>query len=218
MIVQKTDSIRFFVDQSEYFFSYHTNGFRINVPTNKSSNGKDPSRQVDQHGKFFVKAICKAAQDGSGFVNYDFDQPGHGVQPKMSYSKLIPGTDILIGSGVSIGNILSDSDRMEKTFTKKMADGLTYSAGISCLIAAVVMTLLIRVVITVGPLQGSESDLQRGADGTLPQSLEINCSNEIGLMSESLNRALNNLSSTIRRISESSHILARSAEELRTAA
>ena len=216
VITQKTDSIRFFDDKSGYFFSYHTNGFRINVPTNKAQNGKDVSGLIDPHGKFFIKEICAAAQNGSGFVEYDFDQPGHGIQPKVSYSKLIPGTDILIGTGVYIQNILSDSARMEKAFTKKTADDLTYATLISCLIAVMVMTLLTRVITTsiAGPLKKSVTVLQRVADGDLTQQLDITCSNEIGRMADALNRALKSFSSAMSDIAGSSHILASSAEAL----
>ena len=41
MIIAETDPVRFSEDSSGYIFSYFTSGVHINVPINKSENGKN---------------------------------------------------------------------------------------------------------------------------------------------------------------------------------
>ena len=47
------------------------------------------------------------------FVEYYFEKPGKGVQPKLSYAKQIPGTDIFIGTGVYIDNVEEEKAQLE---------------------------------------------------------------------------------------------------------
>ncbi len=54
---------------------------------------------------FFVRELARSAQNGGGFVQYIFDKPGKGLQPKLAYATMIPGTDMWIGTGVYIDNI-----------------------------------------------------------------------------------------------------------------
>ncbi len=111
-IIKQTDPIRFFDDNSGYFFTYDLAGVRINVPTNKSGNGKNLIDLKDQKGNAFVADFVKAAKAGGGFVEYFFEKPGKGIQPKLSYIKLVPGTDILVGTGVYIDNVQEESARL----------------------------------------------------------------------------------------------------------
>lgn len=75
------------------------------MPINKEANGKNLMGLKDDKGILFVEEFVKAAKNGGGFVTYYFEKPGKGSQPKLSYVKTIPGTDILIGTGVYIDNV-----------------------------------------------------------------------------------------------------------------
>ncbi|PTY07441.1 hypothetical protein DB347_09070 [Opitutaceae bacterium EW11] len=99
-IVAETDLHRFLEDKSGYFFAYDATGVRINVPTDKRANGKNLIDSLDSNGFRFIEAIVQAAKNGGGFAQYSFEKPGAGVQPKLSYSMMIPGSDFLIGAGV----------------------------------------------------------------------------------------------------------------------
>jgi methyl-accepting chemotaxis protein len=112
-IVAETDPIRFFEDKSGYFFTYETNGVRINVPINKSQNGQNLIAQVDKKGNRFVEDLCKAAQKGGDFCEYYFEKEGKGVQPKLAYAAMIPGTSFMIGTGVYIDNIEVEKAALE---------------------------------------------------------------------------------------------------------
>ena len=112
IITSQTDPVRFFADASGYFFTYDLSGVRINVPINKSKNGQNCLDIVDPKGVRFVEEFIKQAKAGGGFVRYDFEKPGEGIQPKLSYAKLIPGTDVLVGTGVYIDNIQKESQSL----------------------------------------------------------------------------------------------------------
>lgn len=104
-IVEETDQIRFFADNSGYFFAYDLAGVRINVPVNKSGNGKSFLDATDPNGVRFVEELVKAGKAGGGYVEYSFEKAGQGVQPKLAYATLIPGTEFVLGTGVYIDNV-----------------------------------------------------------------------------------------------------------------
>jgi len=111
-IVAETDRIRFFEDRSGYFFAYDLAGNRINVPINKAGNGKNFLGQTDANGTRFVEGLINAAKNGGGFVRYNFEKEGKGVQPKLAYSTLIPGTEFVLGTGVYIDNVEAELSRL----------------------------------------------------------------------------------------------------------
>lgn len=104
-IERLTDPLRFFPDNSGYFFTYTLEGVRINTPVNKSLNGRNQIDAVDAAGIRFIEELVKASKNGGGFVHYSFEKPGAGIQPKLSYATRIPGTDFLVGAGVYIDNV-----------------------------------------------------------------------------------------------------------------
>ncbi len=109
LLIAETDPIRFLEDHSGYFFTYDLSGTRVNVPINKSQNGQNLAGLKDKRGTLFIEEFIKAIkQKGDGFVEYYFEKEGQGVQPKLSYVKLIPGTDFFIGAGVYTDNVESE--------------------------------------------------------------------------------------------------------------
>src|SRR5581483_11927695 len=104
-IIAETDLHRFFDDRSGYFFVYDTAGTRINQPTNKSANGKNFLAAADSDGFRYIAGLIDKAKSGGGFVRYRYEKPGSGVQPKMSYTMMIPGTNFILGAGVYIDNV-----------------------------------------------------------------------------------------------------------------
>jgi methyl-accepting chemotaxis protein len=142
-VVAETDPIRFFDDGSGYFFSYDTAGVRINVPINKSDNGKNLINAPDTHGYAYVAAFVEQAKAGGGFVTYHFEKAGHGVQPKLAYVKLIPGTDILVGAGVYIDNIAAERSSLAQRIAQQEQRYRSYVILVFLLILAVTVTLIL---------------------------------------------------------------------------
>jgi len=84
--------IRYEDDASGYFFVYEGTTV-ITVPTNTSLQGRNMAETADVNGVFYVRELSRAAAAGGGFVEYVFEKPGSGLQPKISYAEMIPGTN-----------------------------------------------------------------------------------------------------------------------------
>ena len=133
IIEADTDPIRFFPDRSGYFFSYDLTGVRINVPINKSQNGQNLIEQKDSVGFPLIRGLVEAAKSGDGFVAYHFEKPGQGIQPKLSYAAMIPGTDFFIGTGVYIDDIQTERAALGEKVDRQARQYLYYVAAL-CLV------------------------------------------------------------------------------------
>ena len=108
IITAETDPVRFFEDDSGYYFTYDLNGVRINVPINKSENGKNCLELKDSNGFAIIQGMIEALKTGDGFLQYYFEKEGKGVQPKLSYVARIAGTDFFVGTGVYIDDVRAE--------------------------------------------------------------------------------------------------------------
>jgi methyl-accepting chemotaxis protein len=170
--VKETDSIRFFDDNSGYFFTYDLSGIRINVPINKSDNGKNLLGLKDKRGNLFVEELVKVAKAGGGFVEYYYVKEGKGIQPKLSYVKVIPGTDLFIGAGVYIDNVESEKANLQEIVKQGIKQYAAGAITVFALLAAVIalfslffarsLTKRIRAISTG---LSSSSDLVASASG-----------------------------------------------------
>ena len=121
-----------------HFFVYQETTCRV-LPTKKEVEGKDLGGNKDVNGLLYVQELRKQAQAGGGFVEYVFDKPGKGDQPKIAYSTMIPGTDMWIGTGVYIDNIAEHQAAVAADLESSAARSLTIAlsfigAGVPCMI------------------------------------------------------------------------------------
>lgn len=95
------DHIRFFDDQSGYFFIYDFNNICVAHALQKDLEGKDLSDWQDSRGKYVSRdAVAIASGPGSGYFDYYWNNPETGKEEKkISYIVKIPGIDYLIGTG-----------------------------------------------------------------------------------------------------------------------
>ncbi|MBI9033231.1 MAG: cache domain-containing protein [Bacteroidales bacterium] len=96
------DPIRFFEDETGYFFVNHINGLCLAHAFNDELVGQNQYNLEDSHGNNFIQEMCSVATTtGSGYVTYYWTNPITGAdEKKISYIERIPGTDCYIGSGV----------------------------------------------------------------------------------------------------------------------
>jgi signal transduction histidine kinase len=93
-------AIRFFADQSGYFFVYKLDGLNIALPNPKEWEGRDLKDYQDSHGTYVIREAAAAAKKGGGFIQYYWTKPGTKTElKKIAYIEAIPGTKYLIGTG-----------------------------------------------------------------------------------------------------------------------
>jgi methyl-accepting chemotaxis protein len=195
LISDQTDMLRFFDDHSGYFFTYDLNGVRINVPINKSSNGKNLIDLKDKQGNAFVAEFVKAAKNGGGFVTYYFEKEGKGIQPKLSYIKLVPGTDILVGTGVYIDNVKEDLQAFRNTINNELhrnqkANGLIVLA----LLIVLGVILFFFTTSIIRPLKRTVDVADSLAKGDLSARLNMKRKDEIGTLGTAMDAVAETLS------------------------
>ncbi len=195
IVERETDPVRFYEDKSGYFFSYTTEGVRVNVPTNKSQNGQNLIDLKDQKGNPFIRELIKAAEQGGGFVEYYFEKPGKGIQPKLSYVKMIPGTSILIGTGVYIDNVAQETELLNEKLDKAKKPftiGQTVLYGVVAAVTLVFSVLISRdttrrISSAVTALRQSSESIHNASQqvATASQSLAQSCSEQAAVQEES---------------------------------
>jgi signal transduction histidine kinase len=101
------DPVRFYPDQSGYFYVYDSNCVNIAHATQKDLQGQSLYDYKDTRGNYVIRLLAAAAKKGGGFVEYYWIKPNSATkeeQQKIGYVEPIPGTDYFIGTGVYTGN------------------------------------------------------------------------------------------------------------------
>jgi signal transduction histidine kinase len=101
------DPVRFYPDQSGYFYVYDSNCVNIAHATQKDLQGQSLYDYKDTRGNYVIRLLAAAAKNGGGFVEYYWIKPNSATneeQQKIGYVEPIPGTDYFIGTGVYTGN------------------------------------------------------------------------------------------------------------------
>ena len=97
------NKIRFFPDQTGYFFVYNFDGLNIALPNPNEWQGKNLYDYKDSQGKYLIREFSAAAKKGGVFVEYHWAKPGStGEHKKLGYAESIPSTNYFIGTGVYI--------------------------------------------------------------------------------------------------------------------
>jgi len=92
---------------NDYFWINDMGPRMVMHPMKPELNGKDISGSKDPNGKhLFVEMVNVCKKDGAGFVDYMWPKPGvDKPQPKISYVKLFPQWNWIIGSGIYIDDV-----------------------------------------------------------------------------------------------------------------
>lgn len=182
---------RFFPDKSGYFFIYRVGGTVFVHAAKPSLEGKNLINLKDNDGKFLIKELNRVSQSGGGYVEYWWDKPGQGNQPKLSYSRMIPGTPYWIGTGVYIDDIKEKEAAINSTireFSSSYLQNLYIILAIAFLIVIAPLTIvLIRsIVIPLTRLTFVAEEFSRG-------QLNLNFpdqdrKDEVGMLANALER------------------------------
>ncbi|MCF7793290.1 MAG: cache domain-containing protein [Candidatus Cloacimonetes bacterium] len=93
--------IRFYPDKTGYFYIYNFDCVNIAHATQKDLEGQNLYDYRDAKGKYVIRELSAASQNGGGYVEYYWQKPDDEIEyKKMGYVEPIPGTDYFIGTGV----------------------------------------------------------------------------------------------------------------------
>ncbi|MDD4702342.1 MAG: methyl-accepting chemotaxis protein [Desulfovibrio sp.] len=220
MIEKLTDFQRFFPDGEGYLFTYKVDGTRINVPVNKSQNGQNCMDMKDSDGAYFVRDLIEAAKKGGGFVVYRFEKPGAGVQPKLGYAQLIPGTDVMIGTGVYIDGVDKERARINGLITGSLDHYGRIQLGLAAGILAIILALSWGVArLICPPLHKLTNEAGEVAAGRLTHLTDIQRSSplEIRALHNSLGIMIDNLHSRMDEAAQKTREAADALEQAKVA-
>jgi methyl-accepting chemotaxis protein len=218
--------IRFEADDSGYYFIYEDTTV-VTVPPSPDLAGENLNDTADENGVYFVRELAAAAESGGGFVEYVFEKPGQGVQPKVSYAEMIPGTDYWVGTGVYADNVAARQEGVtalidERTSRSVVAALFAVFGAFALVIAPTVLLLIRSVTRPVSELQTVARSIE---EGNLTTRAEAVGNDEIaGLlatmeaMRERLTGVIFDVKAAAGSVSAGSRQMAASAEQMSDAA
>ncbi len=128
-------------------------------------------------------------------MEYYFDKPGKGIQPKLSYVKMIPGTSIFVGAGVYIDNVEQETATLNETLDKAKKP---FTIGQTILYSVILAVTLVfsglisrdttrRISSAVTALRQSSESIHNSSQqvATASQSLAQSCSEQAAVQEES---------------------------------
>ncbi len=182
---------------------------KINVivhPIKPDLEGKNLSGSKDSNGKLLFDEMIQAAKDHKeGFVDYYWSKPGSEVpEPKLSYIQLFEPWGWIIGTGIYI-------DDVTKTMNSVKLRVITIVIIAS--IFAFILTYYIAYNITK-PVKKGVIFAEEISSKNLSGKLDIDQSDEIGILGGSLNNMLESLRYIIKELSETTNNLSGSSKEL----
>ncbi len=180
-----------------YYFIYDTNGINIAHPFFPEFIGENRIHIEDIKGKKYIKMLTEKALKGGGFVTYYFYKPGEDIpSPKLVYSRLIPGTNYWVGTGLYIDDIDKEKDRISNIFTGIQRRAiLIVGSGVAALLVLVVIPVSLLMINSIlKPWRQLEKELRHAqkmeAIGIFAGGIAHDFSNVLGAITSCTELAL----------------------------
>lgn len=204
-------------DETNYIYVYDRE-------LNNLAYAPDPSREVlttDRDTRNLLNNIFRAAER-DGFHEYDWINPATGnVEPKVSYTMIVPEWDWMVGAGVYVTDIQAVLAETEKEISQGMAAALSFILMITAvvIVIAVVIGILVGRTITV-PLREFSDTMQEIADGDgdLRHRLPEEGNDELAELGKRFNHFVVKIQDTVREVGATTDQVASAAEELSSVA
>lgn len=186
--------IRFEGDKSGYYFVFEGTK-TIAHAADPSLHGKDLGDMKDQNGVYMIRELAKKAAQGGGFIQYVWEKPGNGIQPKLSYSTKISGTNYNIGTGVYIDNVEREKAGIDSEIDELVVQNtMIIVGGLCCVLLLIVLPLSMLVVRSItGPIVEATEAAEKIAGGDYSAHLSVTGKDEAA----KLEGALNAMSATL---------------------
>jgi methyl-accepting chemotaxis protein len=201
--------------QSGYFWADTQSGVNIVLPGNPAVEGTNRIGSVDAHGNKFIVSILEKGLSGGGYSEYWFPKMGETeALPKRSYSKLFEPFGWVIGTG----NYFDDIDAIVSSVREERQSDLEQRISAITTVAVVVLLVMLLVAYFIGkrissPIVALSGSTEAIANGDLGNSVESKLNDEVGVLSKSIHKMVEQLRIIIGEISEgSSNVVAASGQ------
>jgi methyl-accepting chemotaxis protein len=175
-------------DNGNYFWIASSTNDVIMHPMVPSLNGTNADHLTDARGNLFWREMSDVAvKDGSGFVTYYWVGNDNIESEKISYVVYIPKWNWIIGSGVQVSDI-------DKAFKEQLIEEIVLDS-IAALILITVCIVIARNI--VQPLETLVSKIHHVADGDLTIDMQQSRQDEIGVLSNEVDRMLTVMRQTL---------------------
>ena len=204
-------------DEGNYFWIDTTEGVNV-VLLGRDAEGKSRIDSIDSKGnKFIREIIANGMQPGGGYTDYWFPKPNEKEDlPKRSYTLLFKPYNWVIGTGNWVDHIEKNVIKKAEANQRKLMFDISIAVLIGIIglsISAVIAMYMSRKI--SAPIVEAAEGVRQIASGNLGVAdLTIKSSDEIGILSKSVNEMKASLRELIREISDSSSQVAAASQEL----
>jgi len=186
-----------------YFFALDDKGIAVAHPMKEGENLID-SQTPD--GTYSTKEILKKANDGGGYLEFEFEVPGeNGLAPKIVYAEKEPNWGWTITSGSYMKDFNSQATQLLIMTLIVLASALIIGTIIIMWFSGKISNPIVLITKQVEKL--AKGDLK-----TDPVLIKTN--DEVGELSKYFNEMSGNLKEMIFSVSEASHQVAGTSEQL----
>lgn len=179
----------------EYIFMFDTDYTMIMHPLKGNLNGKNIREIQDKAGnKLFVDMVNVVKEKGSGYVSYYWSKPNdEKPYSKVSYVRLIPELNWIIGSGIYTDNV---NNVIIKNIIYKVTPILI------CSLIIIFICIYINNIINNGIKEIHNVINGVINEGRLDVKIDIKATRDINMLAESINMIISNFNAIIKEVKE----------------
>lgn len=200
-----------------YLFVYSRKGISIAHGTNSSLEGKNLYDFTDPNGVPLIRELIKAAENGGGFVKYDWESTQGQINPKLGYAKLLNEWGWVIGTGFWTASLDREAANIEANVDSALSDAFVNTIIASAIALLVIASLALVVVKGITrPLRNALNAMNRIAqgDGDLSQRLSTDTNDEMADLGQAFNNFADQVSNMVRTIRQSASSVTLSTQQL----
>ncbi|MCG2578369.1 methyl-accepting chemotaxis protein [Dechloromonas sp. XY25] len=190
-----------------YFSQYDTSYHMVRHPFKAELNGKDLSELKDSTGKRIVYELVEVAKRGQGeFVEYLWPRGADKTPlPKLATARLYAPWGLVIQSGIYIDDVDAQFHRQAAIIGGGIALGMLLLVGLSWWIA-------IGISAPLAHLNGRMDEIAAGGD--LREPIRVASGGELGAMALAFNTLMQRIGGVIRETADGSQQLRAASEQL----
>ncbi|WP_019275958.1 methyl-accepting chemotaxis protein [Vibrio coralliilyticus] len=177
-------------DESNYFWILDQKMQVVMHPIKPALNGQNAENFKDGAGKFHWREMVAISQTSAqkGFLDYQWKSPQGELKDKISYVQLFPEWGWIIGSGLLVADI------QEAFYTLALKEAFVASI-LSAILLAMGYTISNNIIT---PLHRLIDNTHKIADGDLRVRMNMSRKDELGEMSQQIDKMLSKLQETLR--------------------